>query len=232
MAAVDFEDAKDKVLLGTERKQHDHERRGPIIPRGMALGVTQTLPVEDRFNLTRKQMVAMIRHAMGGRAAEELIFDHYSTGASNDLQQATNMAREMICRYGMSEAIGPVSFDDEGGDVFLGRDFAQRKNYSEKTAQQIDDEVKALLTGLYDEAKQLLTDNRAVLDSIADALLERETLETSDLERLAAGEPLPPMPTPPATPSGSGGARAKSSDDSGESDLGGGKLPDPEPMPS
>ena len=258
VSMVDFDKAKDKVLLGAERRSlimSDEDKRVTayhegghalvamlsehsdpvhkvtIIPRGMALGVTQTLPVEDRFNLTRKQMVAMIRHAMGGRAAEDLIFEHFSTGASNDLQQATRMAREMICRYGMSEAIGPVSFDDDGGDVFLGRDFAQKKNYSEKTAQQIDDEVKSLLTSLYDEAKQLLTDNRSVLDAIADALLERETLETSDLDRLASGQPLPPLPTPPVSQSGPGGARKPKVDDADSKDLGG-DLPDPEPMPS
>ena len=173
VAMVDFEMAKDKVLLGAERRSlimSDEDKRVTayhegghalvalltegsdpvhkvtIIPRGMALGVTQTLPVEDRYNLTQHQMLAMIKHAMGGRAAEELVFGHLSTGAANDLLQATRMAREMICRFGMSEAIGPVSFDDDSGDVFLGRDFVTRKNYSEKTAEQIDAEVKRLLS--------------------------------------------------------------------------------------
>ncbi len=251
----DFEQAKDKVLLGAERRSmimSDEDKRitayhegghalvaalteagdpvhkVTIVPRGMALGVTHTLPVEDRYNLTRAQMIAMIKRAMGGRAAEELIFDHFSTGASNDLQQATNMAREMMCKYGMNDEIGPVSFDDEGGDVFLGRDFATRKNYSERTAELIDNETKKLLVSLYDEAKQMLIDNRDILDRIADALLERETLEASDIERLVAGEPLPPLPAPAEEEP----RRAAAEDSQPDEDLGGGKLPDPEPMPS
>jgi cell division protease FtsH len=200
-----------------------------IIPRGMALGVTQTLPVEDRYNLTQRQMLAMIKHAMGGRAAEELVFGHLSTGAANDLLQSTRMAREMICRFGMSEAIGPVSFDDDSGDVFLGRDFVARKNYSEKTAEQIDGEVKRTLSELYDEAKTLLAENRAVLDRIAEALLERETLETVDLKRLPDGQ-VPPLPPPPALHAGSSEARPVRV--TGEAPArAGGKLPDPEPIP-
>jgi cell division protease FtsH len=136
----------------------------------------------------------------------------------------------MICRYGMSEAIGPVSFDEEAGDVFLGRDFATRKNYSEKTAEQIDEEVKRLLTKLYAEAKELLEGHRGILDRIAASLLERETLETSDLKLLVAGGTLPPLPPPPALPSGPTGKRPAATDDA-EPSRAGGKLPDPEPMP-
>jgi cell division protease FtsH len=257
VAMVDFEMAKDKVLLGAERRSlimSDEDKRVTayhegghalvalltegsdpvhkvtIIPRGMALGVTQTLPEEDRYNLTQRQMLAMIKHAMGGRAAEELVFDHLSTGASNDLQQATRMAREMICRFGMSEAIGPVSFDEEAGDVFLGRDFATRKNYSEKTAEQIDEEVKRLLTRLYSEAKDLLAGHREILDQIATALLERETLETSDLKSLVEGGTLPPLPPPPVIPSEPSEPRSSAVGDT-EPSRAGGKLPDPEPMP-
>jgi cell division protease FtsH len=253
VAMVDFEQAKDKVLLGAERRSlilSDEDKRVTayhegghalvalltegsdpvhkvtIIPRGMALGVTQTLPAEDRYNLTQRQMLAMIKHAMGGRAAEELVFGHLSTGASDDLRQATRMAREMICRFGMSEAIGPVSFDDDSGDVFLGRDFVQRKNYSEKTAEQIDEEVKRLLTRLYAEAKELLGGQRPLLDRIAEALLERETLETSDLKRLLEGEALPPLPPPVAHP---GPAEARPARVAPA--RAGGKLPDPEPIP-
>jgi cell division protease FtsH len=254
---VDFEMAKDKVLLGAERRSlimSDEDKRVTayhegghalvalltegsdpvhkvtIIPRGMALGVTQTLPVEDRYNLTQRQMLAMIKHAMGGRAAEELVFGHLSTGAANDLLQSTRMAREMICRFGMSEAIGPVSFDDDSGDVFLGRDFVTRKNYSEKTAEQIDGEVKRLLSELYDEAKRLLSENRPLLDRIAEALLERETLETVDLKRLLEGQVLPPLPPPPAVHAGASETRPVRV--SGESPArSGGKLPDPEPIP-
>jgi cell division protease FtsH len=257
VAMVDFEMAKDKVLLGAERRSlilsdddkrvtayhegghalvalltegSDPVHKVTIIPRGMALGVTQTLPAEDRYNLTQRQMLAMIKHAMGGRAAEELVFGHLSTGASDDLRQATRMAREMICRFGMSDAIGPVSFDDDSGDVFLGRDFVTRKNYSEKTAEQIDEEVKRLLTALYDAAKTVLAENRTLLDRIAEALLERETLETIDLKRLLEGQSLPPLPPPPAVHAGPSEARPVRV--AGEATARPpGKLPDPEPMP-
>jgi cell division protease FtsH len=255
VAMVDFEKAKDKVLMGAERrsmimsdeekrttayheaghalvalltKESDPVHKVTIIPRGMALGLTQTLPEEDRHSYTRDQMIAIIKYAMGGRAAEELVFAHFSTGAANDLQRSTRLARDMICTYGMSDAIGPVSFDDENGDVFLGRDYMTRKNYSEKTAELIDDEVKRLLTTLYDEAKAILAANRDKLDRIADALLERETLETSDLTKLIAGELLPPMPPP------TGGAVATAKPPkparTREAAPVRGDLPDPEPI--
>ncbi len=252
----DFERAKDKVLLGTERRSmimsdddkrvtayheaghalvamvtphSDPVHKVTIIPRGMALGVTQTLPVEDRYSLTREQMVAMLRHAMGGRAAEEIVFGHLSTGAANDLQQATRLAHEMVCSYGMSERIGPVSFNDDSGDVFLGRDFVSRKNYSEQKAQEIDEEVTRMLRESYEEARRVLHDHRGVLDRIADALLERETLEASDLKRLLAGEPLPVLPpasAPPPAPSEPATRRRPER----AKDFPGDKLPDPEPV--
>jgi cell division protease FtsH len=254
---IDFEQAKDKVLLGAERRSlimSDEDKRitayheaghalvavlsehadpvhkVTIIPRGMALGVTQTFPVEDRFSLTRQQMLAMIRHAMGGRAAEKMIFDHLSTGAANDLRQATQLAREMVCKYGMSETIGPVSYDEENAEIFLGRDFATHKSYSEKTAEAIDSAVGSMLNELYEDARRLLLENRDTLDQIADALLERETLEGADLERILAGEPLPPMPSP-IVPSPEEATPSQTPERS-EDVSGGGKLPDPEPIPS
>jgi len=257
VAHEDFENAKDKVILGTERRSmimNDEDKRitayheaghalvcmltpedsdpvhkVTIIPRGMALGVTQTLPVEDRFNLTKTQIHALIRHAMGGRAAEELIFGHFSTGASNDLEQATGWARRMICQYGMSDRLGPVAYGESSGDVFLGRDMMQRKDYSEKKAEEIDAEVADLLQGKYDEAKQLLVDNRDVLDRIAAALLERETLETDELDMLLRNETLPPFqktverPKPAKTP------ESESSDGFSGDNV---SDPEPEPMPS
>jgi cell division protease FtsH len=256
VSMADFEKAKDKVLLGTERRsmimsdedkrvtayheaghalvamvtpKSDPVHKVTIIPRGMALGVTQTLPVEDRYSLTREQMIAMLRHAMGGRAAEEIVFGHISTGASNDLQQATRMAHEMVCSYGMSDRIGPVSYNDDSGDVFLGRDFATRKNYSEKKAEEIDAEVSRILRESYDVARSTLSERRAVLDRIADALLERETLEASDLKLLLAGQTLPPMPPPaasPATPSEPAPRRRAER----TKEYPGDKLPDPEPV--
>ena len=256
----DFEEAKDKVLLGAERRSlimSDEEKRitafheaghalvallnedadpvhkVTIIPRGMALGVTQTLPDEDRMNLTRDHLVATITHAMGGRAAEELVFEHLSTGASNDLEQATAWARRMVCKYGMS-SLGPVSFGDEGGDVFLGRDFTARRDYSEETARQIDHEVATLLNELYDEAKRLLEANRDKLSLIAEALLERETLDRHDLALLMRGEALPALASPldsgtSEEPSGESGKSGKAKP---ERDFPGGKVPDPEPVPS
>jgi cell division protease FtsH len=257
VSMIDFEKAKDKVLMGAERRSmimSDEEKRTTayheaghalvalltahsdpvhkvtIIPRGMALGLTQTLPEEDRHSYTRDQMVAIIKYAMGGRAAEELVFHHFSTGAANDLQRSTRLARDMICHYGMSDAIGPVSFDEENGDVFLGRDYMTRKNYSEKTAELIDDEVKRLLSTLYDEAKSVLAENRDKLDRIADALLERETLETADLKKLLAGEPLPPLPQPIASAPAGGPRASRPSRMREPAGVRGGDLPDPEPI--
>jgi len=250
---LDFEEAKDKVLMGSERKSlvmTDEDKRATayheaghalvalltpaadpvhkvtIIPRGMSLGVTMTMPVEDRFNLTQEQMIAQIKHAMGGRAAEKLVLDYLSTGASNDLKQATEMAQNMISLYGMNDRIGPVSFGDGDHDVFLGRDFMQRSSYSEHTARLIDEEVMAMLTGLYDEAYQMLSDNRATLDRIAEALLERETLDTRELELLVEGKPLPPMALPIVE-----SPPVESPDTAKPPSFSGDPIPDPEPVP-
>ncbi len=255
VAMLDIERAKDKVLLGAERKSmimSDEDKRTTayheaghalvallnphsdpvhkvtIIPRGMALGLTQTLPAEDRYNLTRDQMLAMIRHAMGGRAAEEVVFSQLSTGASNDLKQATDLARRMVCKYGMSDAIGPVSFGDDDADVFLGRDFVSRKDYSEKKSEQIDEEVSSMLHSLYGAAKQCLLDHRETLDRVAEALLERETLDKRDLDLIVAGQPLPPMPAPEPAPVRAESRRMRPDR---KTDLPGDRVPDPEPLP-
>ena len=253
---VDFEEAKDKVIMGAARKSlimSDEDKRltayheaghalvamltpgadpvhkVTIIPRGMALGLTWTMPEEDQHTHTRKQMLARIKHGMGGRAAEELVFQHFSTGASGDLKSATGSARRMVCEYGMSEAIGPISLGDDGGDVFLGRDFMSRKEYSEKKAQEVDDEISKILVTAYNEALEMLKDNRELLDRITDALLERETLDGAELEILRQGRTLPPLPAlvaedkPKTTPPPE---RAES-----ETSVTGGKLPDPEPVP-
>jgi cell division protease FtsH len=254
--AIDFENAKDKVLLGAERRSlvmSDEDKRATayheaghalvalltehsdpvhkvtIIPRGMALGVTQTLPVEDRFNLTKNQIIAQIRHAMGGRAAEKLVFDYFSTGASNDLKQATELAHRMVCEFGMSEKIGPISLGDSGHDVFLGRDMVQRKAYSEEKAREIDQEVTHILTSLYEEALQMLEDNREALDRISESLLERETLEGAELEILLEGKALPPLPAPSETTTDPPETAEAEQD---ERFPPGEKLPDPEPVPS
>ncbi len=258
VAHQDFENAKDKVLMGAERRSmimSDEDKRitayheaghalvalltpedsdpvhkVTIIPRGMALGLTQTLPEEDRLNYTENQIYAIIRYAMGGRAAEEIVFDHFSTGASNDLQQATNWARRMVTEYGMSQKLGPVSYSGSDHDVFLGKDLVSRKDYSGFKAKEIDEEVSEILTGKYDEARQLLADNRGKLDALAEALLERETLDQAQLEALMRGEPLGEMRVDAELGETSRSTGRGKPDAAGE--PAGGKIPDPEPMPS
>jgi len=252
----DFEEAKDKVLLGTARKSlimSDEDKRQTayheaghalvamltpvadpvhkvtIIPRGMALGATLTMPEEDRYSMTREQIVAAIEHAMGGRAAEQLVFGHFSTGAANDLKQATEHARRMVCQFGMSESIGPMSLGDDGGDVFLGRDFVHRKEYSERKAEEVDAAITDILRESYDSAKRLLSENRDTLDRVSLALLERETLDGAELQLLIEGQELPPMPAPPPR-------SQKKDESSGGLDpepqkVSGDNLPEPEPMP-
>jgi len=258
VAHEDFENAKDKVIMGTERRSmimSDEDKRitayheaghalvamltpedsdpvhkVTIIPRGMALGLTQTLPEADRLNYTQSQIYAVIRYAMGGRAAEEIVFDHFSTGASNDLQQATSWARRMVTEYGMSKGLGPVSYAGEGGDVFLGRDFAHRKDYSEQKAREIDEEVSDILSAKYDEARDLLNENRDLLDRVAEALLERETLEGPQLQILLRGEELPSLA--PARDAAAARPKVEGRDEGLADGKAGGGIPDPEPMPS
>ncbi len=201
-----------------------------IIPRGMALGVTLSMPAEDRYGLSREEINAQICKAMGGRAAEELVFNRFTTGAANDLKQATELARAMVSSYGMSDRIGPVCFTDDDHDVFLGRDFAQQKSYSADKAKEIDDEITRILIAQYDVAKQILEDNRDTLERITEALLERETLDSVELKLLVAGEELPPLPpiagTEPKSDPPPERAPAKPSEG-----FSGDKLPDPEPVP-
>ena len=255
VSMIDFEEAKDKVLMGAARKSlimSDEDRRATayheaghalvamltpgadpvhkvtIIPRGMALGVTMTIPEEDRYTMTRDQILARIKHAMGGRAAEEVVFGHFSTGAANDLKQATESARRMVCSYGMSERIGPMSLADNDADVFLGRDFVTRKDYSEKKMQEVDEEIASILRTLYDEAKQMIAENRGALDRISESLLERETLEGAELKLLIEGRTLPPLPSPVASKKESHPERAKAEP---RKSIPPDKLPDPEPVP-
>ncbi|MCE2392126.1 MAG: ATP-dependent zinc metalloprotease FtsH [Proteobacteria bacterium] len=219
----DFELAKDKVLMGAERRSlviseeekritafHEaghalvamlNEHADPvhkvtIIPRGMALGVTMTMPVEDRYVMSREQLVARMDHAMGGRAAEELVFGLVSTGAANDLQQATKLARDMVCNYGMSDELGPIHLGGESETVFLGRELTQGRHYGAEVARAIDHEVGRLLSESYARARAMLEEHRGVLERMAQALLERETLDENDLATLRAGEPLPPLAEP------------------------------------
>lgn len=219
VSMADIELAKDKVLMGTERRSmvmSDEERRiaawheaghtlvgifvegndevhkVSIIPRGAALGVTQFLPTEDRHMMTRKQALARISMALGGRSAEEIVFGEITTGASNDIQRATQLARMMVCEVGMSDKLGPVSYGEREDSIFLGREFAQhRPDYSEKTAIDIDEEVKRIISEQHLLAKKVLTERRDVLDRLAEALLERETLDQEEIHALIDGKELP-----------------------------------------
>ncbi len=214
----DFDEAKDKVLMGAERRSaiiSDHDRRitayheaghalvaallpkgrdvdplhkVTIIPRGRALGVTQQLPVEDRLNATKDWALNRILIAMGGRAAEELVFNQITSGAGSDIQQATDIARKMVCEWGMSK-LGPLNLGGENEEVFLGRDYNRSsRSYSEKTAQEIDAEMHQLVNSRYEEAKQMLADHMDKLADLAEALLEFEALDAVEIEQVMQGD--------------------------------------------
>jgi len=225
---VDFEEAKDKVLMGKERKSmvmNEKEKRNTayheaghalvaylvpeadplhkvtIIPRGRALGVTMQLPEEDKYNYTREYMEASIAILLAGRAAEEIFLGSCTTGASNDLERATERARKMVCEWGMSDAMGPLTFGKKEEQIFLGREIAQHQDYSEDTAVKIDQEVKKIVLDGYQRAKELLEANRAALTRVAEALLEYESLDLTAIEKIVRGErfdeeinELPPGP--------------------------------------
>jgi cell division protease FtsH len=218
----DFEYARDKVLMGAAREDiltaeekklvAFHEaghalvawlepncepvHKVTIIPRGRALGVTQLVPDEDRYNMTQKQMTAMLAMALGGRTAEKLEFDEFSAGAENDLKRATDLARRMVTRWGMSEQLGPVNYSTSEEHPFLGREMAvEHRTFSERTAQVIDEEVAAILHTAAEHAQRILTDHRDKLLVLSHALLEREVLDTDEITALI-GPPLRPAPQP------------------------------------
>jgi cell division protease FtsH len=222
----DFELAKDKVLMGVERKSlllTDEEKKNTayheaghalvaakmphsdplhkvtIIPRGMALGVTMQLPTDDRHNYYKNYLETQIAILMGGRIAEETFLNVMSTGAGNDIERATDLARKMVCEWGMSE-LGPLTFGKKEEQIFLGREIAQHRDYSEDTAIKIDQEVRKLVNNGYTTAKQILSDNRDTLESIARALIEREVLDANEIKLLVEGKQLPPMPPPASKP--------------------------------
>jgi len=217
---ADFEMAKDKVLMGKERRSlilSDEEKRTTayheaghalvakliegsdpvhkvsIIPRGRALGVTMQLPEDDRHTYSKDFLVNSIVMLMGGRVAEEVVLNQLTTGAGNDIERATGMARKMVCKWGMSEKLGPLSYGEKDEEIFLGRELVAHKNFSEDTSRQIDAEVRSIVDGCHARAKQLLTDNVEVLHAIAKALLERETISGADIDLIMKGEPLPPV---------------------------------------
>ncbi|HMK60858.1 MAG TPA: ATP-dependent zinc metalloprotease FtsH [Dissulfurispiraceae bacterium] len=208
---TDFEFAKDKVLMGVERRSmvlSDEEKKNTayheaghalvakltpgtdplhkvsIIPRGRALGVTQQLPIDDRYTYSKDYLLKALNVLLGGRAAEELALGHMTTGAGNDIERATDLARKMVTEWGMSERLGPLTFGKKDEQIFLGREIARHKDYSEKTAEEIDDEVKHIVINAYERAKKLLSDNLDLLDAVAKTLLERETIDGPDLDKI------------------------------------------------
>jgi cell division protease FtsH len=224
----DFELAKDKVLMGVERKSllltaeekkntayheaghalvgvmvpnSDPVHKVTIIPRGMSLGLTQYLPIDDRHSYYRDYLQARLAILMGGRVAEELFLNQVSTGAGNDIERATDLARQMVCEWGMSD-LGPLTFGKKEEQIFLGREIAQHRDYSEDTAIKIDQEVRKLVTSGYNTAKQIISDHRDVLERIARALIEREVLDATELKMVVDGQNLPPVPPLPSKDDG------------------------------
>jgi cell division protease FtsH len=208
---VDFEAAKDKVLMGVERRSmliSPEEKRNTafheaghtlvarllpgtdpihkvtIIPRGRALGLTQQLPTDDRYTYSKDFLYNNIAVLMGGRAAEEIILNHMTTGAGNDIERATELARKMVCEWGMSEKMGPLAFGKKQEEIFLGREISQHRDYSEYTAIEIDKEVSRLVTENYEKAKTLLKENIKALRALAEALLDKEVLEGFEIDHI------------------------------------------------
>ncbi|MFQ5508605.1 MAG: ATP-dependent zinc metalloprotease FtsH [Leptospirillia bacterium] len=217
----DFEEAKDKIIMGVERKSavmSDEEKRNTayheaghalvawllpgtdpvhkvtVIPRGQALGVTMQLPTEDRHSYYKDYLLNTLAILMGGRIAEEEFIGRISTGASNDIERATDMARKMVTQWGMSEKMGPLAYGQAQEEIFLGREISQHRDYSESTAVEIDKEVKDLVTGNYERAKQLIRENKDSLIAIAEALIERETLDAKDLDDILGKKGPEPLP--------------------------------------
>jgi len=211
---TDFEKAKDKVLMGVERKsmiisqdekkntayheaghtlvarfmpQADPVHKVTIIPRGMALGLTQQLPLNDKYTYTKEYLLTNITILMGGRSAEELVLKALTTGAGNDFERATELARKMVCEWGMSEELGPLTFGKKEEQIFLGREIAQHRDYSEETARRIDQEVRKIVTSCYEKAKKLVVENINSLHRLAGALLEKETLDGKEIDEIVFG---------------------------------------------
>jgi cell division protease FtsH len=229
---ADFEYAKDKVMMGSERRSMvitDDEKRVTavheaghallamllpnadpvhkvtIIPRGMALGLTTMLPVDDKHNHSRDYLQDQLAILLGGRIAEEITNGKLTTGAGNDLERVTDLARRMVCEWGMSDAMGPLTFGKKEEQIFLGREISKAQDYSEETAIRIDQEVKRFVMDNYDRGRQLLTEHKAILLKIADELLAREVLDADQVMRLAKGLPLQEIVPPPATPAPAAG---------------------------
>src|SRR6185369_12494529 len=184
-----------KLLPGS-----DPVHKVTIIPRGPALGVTQQLPAEDRLSYSKEWAESRIAICLGGRIAEELIFGQMTTGAGNDIEKATDLARKMVCEWGMSEKMGPLTFGKKEEQIFLGREFAQHQDYSEETARAIDGEVKRIIMEGYQHAHKALAENIDALKRIAEALLEHETIDTEDIDVVMSRGTITRRPPPPSRP--------------------------------
>jgi cell division protease FtsH len=216
----DFEEAKDKVMMGMERKsmiiseeekkitayheighvlvarmipEADPVHKVTIIPRGRALGVTTYLPVDEKHTYAKDYLEAMITYALGGRAAEKIAFNRFTTGAGNDIEKATNIARKMVCEWGMSEKLGPIAYGEKDQEIFLGREITKHKDFSEQTAMDIDNEIKKIIIDCMDRADKILADNLDLLNKLSSELLEREILDSDEIEKIMHGEVLPPV---------------------------------------
>jgi cell division protease FtsH len=217
-----FEKAKDKIMMGAERKSmvmsddekkltafheaghaivgllvpsHDPVYKVTIIPRGRALGVTMFLPEEDRYSYSKERLESQISSLFGGRIAEKLIFgnDSVTTGASNDIQRATEIARSMVTKWGLSEKLGPLTYSEEEGEVFLGHSVTQHKQVSDETAHIIDEEIRSIIDRNYKRAETILVDNEGKLNLMADALMKYETIDSEQIKDIMAGRaPRPP----------------------------------------
>jgi cell division protease FtsH len=234
---VDFEKAKDKIMMGPERKSMvmpEEERRNTayheaghalvarlmpktdpvhkvtVIPRGRALGVTMQLPEGDRYSMDKERMLSTISVLFGGRIAEEVFMNQMTTGASNDFERATQIARDMVTRYGMTDELGPMVYAENEGEVFLGRSVTKQVNVSEQTMQKVDLEIRKIIDQQYSIARQLIEDHKDKMHAMARALLEWETIDSEQIDDIMSGKPpRPPKDgTAPPPRSGGGGAPA------------------------
>ena len=239
----DLDKAKDKIMMGAERRSmvmsedekkltayheaghaivgrlvpsHDPVYKVSIIPRGRALGVTMFLPEEDRYSFSKQRLESQISSLFGGRIAEEMIFgeDMVTTGASNDIQRATELARNMVTKWGLSERLGPLTYSEEEGEVFLGHSVTQHKNVSDETAHAIDGEIRSIIDRNYERAQRLLTENLDKLHNMADALIKYETIDAAQIDDIMAGKtPRPPQDWDDSQSNGGGTASSAQVDD-------------------
>jgi cell division protease FtsH len=248
-----FERAKDKIMMGAERRsmvmsddekkltayheaghaivgrlvpEHDPVYKVSIIPRGRALGVTMFLPEGDRYSHSKKQLESQISSLFGGRIAEELVFgpESVTTGASNDIERATDIARNMVTKWGLSDRLGPLTYTEDEGEVFLGRSVTQHKNMGDDTARIIDEEVRNFIDRNYERARTLLTENISILHNMAKALIKYETIDAHQIDELMAGHDAPPpqdWDDGMETPSDPGSGSTKARDIKGDGSIGG-----------